>query len=83
MGKAAVSRKSACPLSPEVVVLAQGFSLLEYVSISIKIIYTLSREERQAFVEATQVVYEEYMDNGLLTMDDLARMKRIIRGEEK
>ena len=35
------------------------------------------------FVEATQVVYEEYMDNGLLTMDDLARMKRIIRGEEK
>ena len=46
-------------------------------------IYTLSREERQAFVEATQVVYEEYMDNGLLTMDDLARMKRIIRGEEK
>ena len=26
---------------------------------------TLSREERQAFVEATQVVYEEYMDNGL------------------
>ena len=30
-----------------------------------------------------QVVYEEYMDNGLLTMDDLARMKRIIRGEEK
>ena len=46
-------------------------------------IYTLSREERQAFVEATQVVYDEYMDNGLLTMDDLARMKRIIRGEEK
>ena len=46
-------------------------------------IYTLSREERQAFVGATQVVYEEYMDNGLLTMDDLARMKRIIRGEEK
>ena len=46
MGKAAVSRKSACPLSPEVVVLAQGFSLLEYVSISIKIIYTLSREDR-------------------------------------
>ena len=46
LGKAAVSRKSACPLSPEVVVLAQGFSLLEYVSISIKIIYTLSREDR-------------------------------------
>ena len=46
MGKAAVSRKSTCPLSLEVVVLAQGFSLLEYVSISIKIIYTLSREDR-------------------------------------
>ena len=28
------------------------------------------------------MVYEEYMDNGLLTMDDLARMKRIIRGRK-
>lgn len=46
-------------------------------------IHTLSREERQAFVEATQTVYQEYMDSGLLTMDELARMKRIIRGEEK
>ena len=46
-------------------------------------IYTLSSEERQAFVEATQVVYEEYMENGLLTRDELARMKRIIRGEEE
>lgn len=46
-------------------------------------IYTLSSEERQVFVEATQVVYEEYMENGLLTRDELARMKRIIRGEEE
>lgn len=46
-------------------------------------IYTLSREERQAFVEATQVVYEEYMAKGLLTADELARMKRIIKGEER
>ena len=46
-------------------------------------IHTLSREERQAFVEATQTVYQEYMDSGLLTMDELARMKRFIRGEEK
>ena len=34
-------------------------------------------------MEATQVVYEEYMENGLLTRDELARMKRIIRGEEE
>lgn len=46
-------------------------------------IYTLSSEERQVFVEAAQVVYEEYMENGLLTRDELARMKRIIRGEEE
>ena len=39
-----ISRKSTRPVTPEMVVLAEVFSI-RYVSISIKVIYTLSRED--------------------------------------
>ena len=43
-------------------------------------VYTLTVDERQAFVEATGGVYQEYMDRGILTKEELKQMERIIKG---
>lgn len=41
-------------------------------------VYTLTAEERQAFVDAAQVVYDGYIEQGLLTQEELDTMRNII-----
>lgn len=45
-------------------------------------VYVLSEEERQAFREAVQSVYDDYLAEGLLTREELDRMQAIMEGRE-
>ncbi|TCL00068.1 C4-dicarboxylate-binding protein DctP [Natranaerovirga hydrolytica] len=43
-------------------------------------VYTLTEDERQAFVDAVQVVYDDYLAEGLITQEELDTMRAIIAG---
>lgn len=44
-------------------------------------VYFLTKDERQAFVEATRVVYDQYIAEGLVTEAELAAIREIIHKE--
>lgn len=43
-------------------------------------VYTLTEEERQAFKDSAQVVYEQYLSEGLITAEELETMQAIVSG---
>ncbi len=43
-------------------------------------IYTPTKAELQAFKDATQVVYQQYIDGGILTQSELDQMRAIVNG---
>lgn len=46
-------------------------------------VYVLTQNERQAFRDAVQIVYDQYIQEGILTQGELDRMKNIMSGKEK
>jgi C4-dicarboxylate-binding protein DctP len=44
-------------------------------------VYMLSPEERSAFKKAVEVVYDQYLENGMLTKEELATMRAIVAGK--
>lgn len=41
-------------------------------------VYNLTKEERQAFKDAVEVVYDAYLNEGLITQDELDNMRPIV-----
>lgn len=44
-------------------------------------VYTLTDEERQAFKEGVEVVYDDYLKDGLITQEELDTMRAIVAGK--
>lgn len=44
-------------------------------------VYTLTEEERQAFKDAVEVVYNDYLKDGLITQEELDMMRDIVAGK--
>lgn len=43
-------------------------------------VYKLTQEERQVFKDAVEVVYDSYLDRGLITQEELDTMRAIVAG---
>ena len=44
-------------------------------------VYKLTEEERQAFKDAVEVVYDDYLKDGLITQEELDTMRAIVAGK--